>query len=75
MRPPATKPDSGVIPTNNAPEPPAVDTSVRAWPPKDWPLMTVNTPTRADTTAVKVPRPRATWTGWLEKNPGSKTAR
>ncbi len=71
--PAPTKPSTGLAPTRRAPEPPAVDTSVRAWPPNDWPRSTVNTPTTADTTATTAPMTVATWTGWLAKNPGSKT--
>ena len=35
--------------------------------------MTVNTPTIEETTATTLPMTTATWTGWLEKNPGSNT--
>ena len=66
----------GLAPTRKAPEPPAVPTSPRAWPAKDWPRMTVNTPTTAETTATSAPDRRAPRApGSLAKNPGSNTAR
>ena len=68
-----TNPTTGLAPRRNAPDPPAADTSVSECPAKDWPRITVNTPTTADTTATTAPMMRATWTGWLEKNPGSNT--
>ena len=68
-----TNPNSGSAPISDAPDPPAVDTSVRAWPPKDCPRSTVNTPTTADTNATAPPTIIAVCTGWLEKNPGSNT--
>src|SRR5580658_2464288 len=71
--PPATKPVSGLRASNSAPDPPAVETSVSACPPKDWPRRTVKTPTTAETTATTPPMTTATPTGPLEKNPGSKS--
>jgi zinc/manganese transport system ATP-binding protein len=72
MIPNPTKPETGLMPASTAPDPPAADTSVRAWPPKDWPRMTVNTPTTPETTATTPPITSAVWTGWLSKKPGSK---
>ncbi len=66
------KPTRGLRLKKKAPEPPVVATSVRAWPAKDWPRITVKTPTMADTTALTAPTTSATCTGPLEKNPGSK---
>ena len=68
-----TNPSSGFSPISSAPEPPAAETSLSACPPKDWPRMTVNTPTTAETTATTPPIRTATWTGALEKKPGSNT--
>ena len=50
-----TKPSNGLSPISSAPEPPAAETSPSAWPAKDWPRMTVKTPTTADTTATTPP--------------------
>ena len=72
MMPSPTNPTTGLSPMSSAPEPPAAETSPSAWPPKDWPRMTVNTPTTADTTATAAPTAAAVWTGALEKKPGSK---
>ena len=46
------EPGQGTQPSSSAPEPPAVDTSARECPAKDWPRRTVNTPTTAETTAT-----------------------
>src|SRR5579863_8149487 len=73
--PPATKPNSGLTPARNAPEPPAVATSASEWPANDCPRRTVKTPTTPDTTATMVPMRHATWTGWLTKKPGSNNQR
>ena len=72
--PTPTKPGSGLSPISSAPEPPAAETSPSAWPAKDWPRMTVNTPTTRTTTATTPPIEAATWTCGLAKKPGSKTA-
>ena len=58
-----TKPQSGLAPTRKAPDPPVVPTSPREWPAKDWPRMTVNTPTTADTSETMPPTTSATRTG------------
>ena len=71
--PPARKPVRGLSPSSNAPEPPAVETSARECPAKDWPRMTVKIPTAAETTATTPPMTTAVCTGALEKNPGSKS--
>src|SRR6516164_9777082 len=69
-----TKPATGVSPISSAPDPPAAETSPSACPAKDWPRMTVNTPTTAATTATTPPTATAMWTCGLLKNPGSNTA-
>ncbi len=71
--PPATKPNNGLTPARNAPEPPAVATSASEWPANDWPRTTVNTPTTPETTATMLPTTHAMCTGPLEKKPGSNT--
>src|ERR1700722_20988932 len=47
--------------------------SARECPAKDWPRMTVKVPTTPETMATTPPTISATWTGELEKNPGSNT--
>jgi hypothetical protein len=54
-----TKPKSGVRPRRNAPDAPVAPTSDRASPAKDWPRITVNTPTTPETSATTVPMIRA----------------
>jgi hypothetical protein len=70
---PATrKPQNWLIPTRNAPDPPVVATSASAWPAKDWPRSTVNTPMTPEVTATTAPTSRAVLTGPLPNSPGSK---
>jgi hypothetical protein len=68
-----TNPYSGLTPTRKAAEPPAVPMSASEWPAKAWPRITVNVPTTPETMATTPPTIKATCTGELEKNPGSKT--
>src|SRR5487761_312525 len=69
----ATKPYSVDTPRRTAAEPPAVPMSERACPANDWPRMTVNTPTQAETMATIPLTASAMCTGLLEKKPGSNT--
>ena len=69
---PSTNPHSGPMPTRYAPAPPVVPRSPNASPAKDWPRMTVNTPTTPVTTATSAPTARAMCTASLSKNPGAK---
>ncbi len=70
----AKNPSSGLIPRRKEADPPALLTSARAWPAKDCPRMTVNTPTTPDTMAAPPPITIAVCTGSLVKKPGSKNA-
>ena len=70
--PKARKPQNWLRPMRKAAEPPVVATSASACPAKDWPRVTVNTPTTPEVTATTVPTSSATRTGPLDTSPGSK---
>ena len=68
----AEEAESGLMPRRNEAAPPALLTSASAWPAKDWPRITVNTPTTPETTAAPPPMTAAVCTGSLVKKPGAK---
>ena len=65
------KPQNWLSPIRKAPDPPVVATSASAWPAKDCPRVTVNTPTTPEVMATTVPTSSATRTGPLDSSPGS----
>jgi hypothetical protein len=66
----AANPTKGLTPTTTDAEPPVEVMSAKAWPAKDWPLITVNTPTGAQTQATTNPTTAAVCTAEFPKNPG-----
>ena len=68
----AANPTRGLTPVTTAADPPVEVMSAKAWPAKDWPLITVNTPTGAHTQATTTPTTAAVCTAEFEKNPGWK---
>ena len=71
--PKTRNPQNWLSPIRKAPAPPVVATSASAWPAKDWPRVTVNTPTTPEVIATTVPTSTATRTGPLDSRPGSNT--
>ena len=71
----ATNPHSGPTATRKAPDPPVVPMSPSASPAKDWPRMTVNTPTdAADDRDDRADAIAAICTVGWSKKPGAKIA-